>query len=60
MNIVEWLANNWVEVVAAVAAVAGTARLIVKLTPTPKDDAIVAKVIDALKHLGLVIKDPPK
>jgi hypothetical protein len=32
------------------------ARIIVKLTPTPKDDTALAKVVDVLKALGLHLK----
>lgn len=48
-----WVTQNWVELCEAVLAVVGAANLIVKLTPTPKDDAILAKVISALKVIGL-------
>ncbi len=53
MNIINWLVNNWVEIAAAFAAITQGARLIVKLTPTPKDDAALAKVVAVLKHVGL-------
>jgi stage V sporulation protein SpoVS len=53
----EWIAENWQTLVAAVGAVVILARLIVKLTPTPADDAWLAKVVGALKHLGLHIAD---
>lgn len=44
------------EIMGALAALIIVARLIVKLTPTPKDDTIMEKIVDGLKHLGLVIK----
>ena len=49
--------QNWQELVTAIAGITITARVIVKLTPTPKDDAFLAKVITLLKHLGLHV-DP--
>lgn len=42
---------------AALSAVVGAARLIVLLTPTPKDDAVMAKVIAVLKKIGLHIPE---
>lgn len=53
MNIINWVINNWVEIAAAFAAITQGARLIVKLTPTPRDDAILAKIVAVLKHVGL-------
>lgn len=51
-----WLLNNWQELVNAAAGVMIAARVIVKLTPTPADDTILAKVVDVLKALGLHLK----
>jgi hypothetical protein len=57
---INYMQTNWVQLTAAAALVVGAARAIVMLTPTPKDDAIMAKVVTALKKLGLVIPDQPK
>jgi len=35
----------------------GAARIIVKLTPTPKDDSILEKFISLLRHVGLNVTD---
>ena len=51
----DWINENWDDVVAIVGGIVIAARIIVKLTPTPKDDAWFAKVIHLLKHLGLYI-----
>lgn len=48
-----WLLNHWQEVINAMTAVMIGARLIVKLTPTPKDDSALASVVQLLKTLGL-------
>jgi hypothetical protein len=48
-----WITENWQTVVAGVGAVVMLARVIVKLTPTPADDTILAKVVDVLKSIGL-------
>lgn len=51
-----WLLTNWQELVSVLSAVMIGARIVVKLTPTPKDDTILAKVVDVLKALGLQLK----
>ena len=44
---------TWAEIVAAIGAIIIIARVVVKLTPTPKDNSILEKVIAFLKHIGL-------
>lgn len=51
-----WFFSNWQEIVNALAGVMIAARIIVKLTPTPKDDTMLAKAVDVLKALGLHLK----
>jgi len=53
---VEWLSTNWVEVIAVIGGAVTLASLIVKLTPTPKDDTVLASIIGWLKALGLYKK----
>ena len=48
------------EAVAVVGAVVLVARVIVKLTPTPKDDSWLESVVTVLKHLGLHVSDEKK
>lgn len=47
---------GFAQLVALVGALVIIARVIVKITPTPKDDTWLATVVEWLKHLGLVIK----
>jgi hypothetical protein len=49
----EWLTQNWQTLTAGVGAVVILARIIVKLTPTPADDTVLAKIVDVLKSIGL-------
>jgi hypothetical protein len=56
MQIWNWITHNWESVTAVVGAVVIAARLIVKLTPTPKDDTALEKVVTFLKIIGLHIK----
>ncbi len=56
MVLFSWLANNWVEVVAGLVALKQAAEIFVRLTPSDRDDAAVARIgafLDRLAHLGL-------
>ena len=48
-----WIIDNWIEITAVIGSVVTAASLIVKLTPTPKDDAILAKIIAILNLFAL-------
>lgn len=48
-----WILNNWHDIVGIAGALVIGARLIVKLTPTPVDDGVLAKIVSALKAIGL-------
>lgn len=49
----EYFLANWDSILLIISGAISTASVIVKLTPTPKDDAILAKVIAFLKILSL-------
>lgn len=53
----EWIIEHWKDVCAVIGAAVSLATLIVALTPTPKDDAILAKVIKFLSAIGLLNPD---
>lgn len=57
MSIITYITNHWVEIGAAIGLIMGGARIIVKLTPTPKDDTILEKIIGLLRHVGLNVTD---
>jgi len=48
-----WITENWQNIVGIAGGVVMLARLIVKVTPTPKDDTALAKIISVLKSVGL-------
>lgn len=50
-----FLTENFANIMAVVGAVIVLARVIVKITPTPSDDSILEKVVSVLKTLGLHI-----
>jgi len=52
-----WIHSNAKEILAAIGAVVTAVSLIVKLTPTPKDDALLAKIIRVLSALSLCNAD---
>jgi len=41
---ITWLTANWTDVIKVILAIIGAASIIVKWTPTPKDDTILATV----------------
>lgn len=53
----DWLMENWQTVLLVVTSAVTLASVIVKLTPTPKDDAALASIINFLKVIGLYKKD---
>ena len=52
-----WITENFTNIMAVIGAIIVLARIIVKLTPTPSDDSILEKVVKFLKAVGLQIKD---
>ena len=46
-----WLLEHWEELAAAAGLLMTAASIIAGLTPTPKDDEIVKKIIDFLSFL---------
>ena len=55
-DIIIYVTAHWQEIVAALGGIVIAARVIVKLTPTPKDDSVLEGVVEFLKHIGLTIK----
>lgn len=53
----DWIVQHWKDVLAVIGAAVSLATLIVALTPTPKDDAILAKIIKFLSAIGLLNPD---
>ena len=51
---VAWIIENWGKVAEAIAAIIGAASIIVKITPTLKDDNVLLGVIKFLgKYIAL-------
>ncbi len=52
-----WITQHYDEVLQIIGAVVALATLVVKLTPTQKDDAFLAKVIKILSAFSLCNAD---
>lgn len=57
MEIITWLKMNWDSVLAIIGGVVSVATIIVKLTPTQKDDNALATLIRVLAIFSLVNPD---
>ena len=55
MAIVNYVVNNWPEILALGAALHGLALVIVNLTPTPKDDEAYAKLYKVIEVIAGII-----
>ncbi len=53
----EWIQNNWNDVLSLVGAVILIVTVIVKLTATDKDDTVWAQVLKVLSALSLCNPD---
>lgn len=59
MAIVNWVVANWAQIAQAIAAIIGVASIIVKLTPTLKDDTFLLSVIKFIgKYIALNTNAP--
>ena len=56
-QLINWCTQHWQDVLAIIGGVVGVATVIVKLTPTQKDDAVLGKLIAVLSALSLVNAD---
>lgn len=54
MSVVKWFQENWTSIIAVITSIIGTASVIVKLTPTLKDDTVLQKIVAFLgKYIAL-------
>lgn len=53
----DWIMQHWKDILAIIGGVVTVASLIVKLTPSQKDDTVLAKIIKILSALGLFNPD---
>jgi hypothetical protein len=60
MALIEWLIANGEAVAIALLAAHGAAVAIVNLTPTPKDDEVVAKLYKPIEWLAGILSKKAK
>lgn len=53
----EWITAHWKDILAIIGGVVMVSSMIVKLTPTQKDDTVLGKIIKILAALGLFNPD---
>lgn len=56
-QLINWCTQHWQEVLAIIGGVVSVATVIVKLTPTQKDNDVLGKIIAVLSALSLVNAD---
>lgn len=49
---IDWILNHWADLLAIYGAIVALSTAIVKLTPSVKDDEILAKIIKILDHFS--------
>jgi len=60
-KLIAWFSTNWQELATAIAAIIGAASIIVKLTPTLKDDNYLKTIIKFIgKYIALDKYGPTK
>lgn len=52
-----WIMEHWKDILAIIGGVVAVASVIVKLTPSTKDDTVLAKIIKILAALSLYNPD---
>ena len=53
----DWIMQHWKDILAIIGGIVTVASIVVKLTPTQKDDTVLAKIIKILSALGLFNPD---
>jgi hypothetical protein len=53
-NVIEYVKNNWLDIVTIYTSIVGIASIVVKLTPTLKDDDVLKGIVRFLgKYIAL-------
>lgn len=59
LDLIKWLQANWAQISTAIAAIIGAASIIVKLTPTLKDNNFLLPLVKFLgKYIALNTNAP--
>lgn len=54
MEVINWITAHWQDILATLGGLVAVASIAVKLTPTDKDDAVLAKVVKVLDYFSVV------
>lgn len=54
LNVINFIQTHYQDILAIIGAIVSIATIIVKITPTEKDDAILTKIVNMLSKLSLV------
>ena len=57
--IVAWFQNNWLNIIAIYTGIIGVASIIVKMTPTLKDDTVLLSIIKFVSKYIALNKNAP-
>jgi len=57
--VIEFIQAHWQDAVNVIAYIIAGASIVVKLTPTPKDDAVLAKIVKFLSKYIALNKNMP-
>ena len=52
-NIISFMVEYWDDILLAITSIVTAASVIVKLTPTKKDDEVIGKIISLLNTLAI-------
>lgn len=58
MQIVQWILANYPDVMLAMVGIVGAAEIIVRLTPTKKDDGFVERIGSVIRKVMDFLKIP--
>lgn len=50
----KWIVGNWEYIVSVFCGIVAVASIIVKITPTTKDDSVLGKILKILDHFSIV------
>jgi hypothetical protein len=59
-NIITWINAHWADLLAIYGAAVALATIVVKITPSQRDDAILAKIVQFFNWFSTVNPKAPK
>ena len=54
LNVINFIQAHYQDILAIIGAIVSIATIIIKITPTEKDDAVITKIVNMLSKLSLV------